>query len=40
MSLKMSTFAPQNVDVALAVGYQHTEKEELECIFFLCVRMF
>jgi len=25
------------VNVALAVGYQHAEKEELECIFFLCV---
>jgi hypothetical protein len=36
-SLIISTFAPRNVYVALAVGYQHAEKEELECIFFLCV---
>ena len=37
--LIISTFAPRNVYVALAVGYQHAEKEELECIFFLCVRL-
>lgn len=38
-SLIISTFAPRNVYVALAVGYQHAEKEELECVFFLCVRL-
>ena len=37
--LIISTFAPRYVYVALAVGYQHAEKEELECIFFLCVRL-